>query len=821
MSNIIRKLSGLGLTILLFLTLVLGAQAQEVTPGVTVNDQAVVDSTVTVTQVVSDGPGWIVIHARENGKPGPVIGHTAVSGGENTDVVVEIEVAEATETLYAMLHTDAGEVGTYEFPGDDTPVQVGGEVVSPAFKVTGGITIAPPSVFVVDQRIVDGKVIIAEVVSDGPGWIVIHAQADGKPGPVIGHTAVFDGVNTSLEVDVDMAEATETLYAMLHTDAGEVGTYEFPGADVPVQVEGKVVSPAFNQIQIEGKIGLELMAEGLAAPVVLIPSGDGSGRLFIVDQMGQIRILGADGKLFAEPFLDLRDRMVELRERYDERGLLGLAFHPTYKENGRFFVYYSAPLRADAPSDWDHTSHVSEFRVSSEDPNKADPTSERIILQVDQPQGNHDGGQITFGPDGYLYIPLGDGGRANDVGIGHPPIGNGQDTSNLLGSILRIDIDNGDPYGIPADNPFVNGEGREEIFAFGFRNPFHISFDTGGNHELFVGDAGQNLWEEVDIVTKGNNYGWNIKEGTHCFDPENPSESPSTCPTTDASGQPLIDPVIEFPNGKIPGGLSRVVVGGYVYRGSMLPEFEGKYIFGGWSTSFTEPNGTLLIATPPASGERMWSVGKLEVATNAGGRLGMYLVSFGQDAAGEVYVLASGAGGPGGTAAKVFKIVPAPTGMPAPEATAKPSVTVNDQAVVDSTVTVAEVISDGPGWIVIHAQENGKPGPVIGHTAVSGGENTDVMVEVDVAQATETLYAMLHTDAGEVGTYEFPGDDTPVQVDGQVVTPSFQVTEGLPGMLPGTGGSSAPWATVSLMLLVVGALALASGLGLKRIRRAR
>lgn len=251
---------------------------------------------------------------------------------------------------------------------------------------------------------------------------------------------------------------------------------------------------------------LELVAEGFAAPVLLREAPDESGRLFVVDQAGLIRVVGADGELRSEPFLDLRSRIVPLRTDFDERGLLGLAFHPGYASNGRFHVYYSAPLRAGAPDDFDHTSHVSEFTVSA-DPEVADPASERVILQVDEPQANHNAGTVAFGPDGYLYVSLGDGGGGNDIGTGHVPDwyegnagGNGQDVEqNLLGSILRIDVDTGDPYGIPSDNPFVGETGLDEIWAYGFRNPYRFSFDalTG---TMLVGDAGQELWEEVSLV---------------------------------------------------------------------------------------------------------------------------------------------------------------------------------------------------------------------------------------------------------------------------------------------------------------------------------
>jgi len=405
-------------------------------------------------------------------------------------------------------------------------------------------------------------------------------------------------------------------------------------------------------------VGLELIAEGFTSPLGLIPPGDGTGRLFIIDQIGTIRVMTRDGRVLDEPFLDLRSKVVELNPGFDERGLLGLAFHPACRDNGRFFVYYSAPLRRTAPSGWNNTSHISEFRVSPDNPNKAAPNSERILLQVDQPQANHNAGQITFGPDGYLYIPLGDGGGANDTGIGHPPIGNGQDTSTLLGSILRIDVDSGNPYGIPPDNPFVGKEGQDEIFAFGLRNPFRISFDAGGNNELFAGDVGQNLWEEVNIVTKGNNYGWNIKEGAHCFDPNSPNRSPEQCAEVNASGQLLIDPIMEYKNARTPGGIGTSVIGGFVYRGSALPMFNGTYIFGDFSAGRDRGDGRLFVATKPSTVGQMWSMRELGVATTESGRIDAFVRSFGQDANNELYVLTAEVAGPTGNTGKIYKIIP-------------------------------------------------------------------------------------------------------------------------------------------------------------------
>lgn len=406
-------------------------------------------------------------------------------------------------------------------------------------------------------------------------------------------------------------------------------------------------------------LDVELLAEGLTAPVMLREPPDGSGRLLVVDQAGLIRIVDGDGELLEEPFLDLRSRLVTLQDGFDERGLLGLAFHPDYATNGRFFVYYSAPLRSGAPAGFDHTSHVSEFVVSG-DPDVADAASERIILQVDQPQFNHDAGTVDFGPDGFLYISLGDGGGAHDVGTGHVQDwyeendgGNGQDvTSNLLGSILRIDVDGGQPYEIPADNPFVGEAGLDEIWAYGFRNPYRFSFDplTG---DMLVGDAGQSLWEEVSLVEGGGNYGWNVKEGTHCFDAANPDEELDDCPDTGEFGEPLVDPVIEYANAAN-GGIGVVVVGGFVYRGDAVPELQGQYIFGDYSRAGGEARGVVMMATPAATG--LWPVEELEFG-DPPGELGEFLLGFGQDLAGEVYVLTSDTGIPDGTTGKVYRLV--------------------------------------------------------------------------------------------------------------------------------------------------------------------
>jgi glucose/arabinose dehydrogenase len=406
-------------------------------------------------------------------------------------------------------------------------------------------------------------------------------------------------------------------------------------------------------------VNLQVVAEGLTAPLHVVSAPDGTKRRFIVEQVGVIKILMPDGKLLEEPFLNVRHRLVRLHPDFDERGLLSLAFHPDFKNNGRFFVAYSGLIPGDATLDkvvfYDHTNYVVEYRASKANPNRADAASERIVTKIDWPQFNHNGHWIGFGPDGFLYVSTGDGGFANDWGIGHHVTkGNGQDLMSIQGKILRIDVDKmdaskGESYGIPADNPFVGRQdARPEIWAYGFRNPWRCSFDTGGTKQLFCADVGQNSFEEVDIVTKGGNYGWRVKEGKHCFDYVNPNTHPASCESTG-----MTDPIIEYPNCNVTDnckGLS--ITGGHVYRGSHQP-WQGKYFFGDWSKQFVKRDGRLYVGTNAGG---TWTMEDVKVANMPG--FNAFVLGFGQDDDGEIYVATEETTGPFGGLARVYKITP-------------------------------------------------------------------------------------------------------------------------------------------------------------------
>lgn len=403
-------------------------------------------------------------------------------------------------------------------------------------------------------------------------------------------------------------------------------------------------------------IGLQRVADGFTSPIALADPHDGSGRLLVADQIGVIHVVAPDGSVLATPLLDVRDRLVDVSPTYDERGLLGLALHADFASNGRFYIYYSAPRPANLPSSYDSQTVLAEFRVSADDPNRADPLSERVLARFAQPQANHNGGQLAFGSDGLLYLGAGDGGGANDTGPGHAEGGNAQDRTTPLGKLLRFDVDANpaDPLG----DPLVIDAARTQVYALGFRNPWRFSFDLDetGRERLFVADVGQNSFEEVNWVVAGGNYGWPVREGDRCFN-DGVIAAADQCASTDAVGEPFRSPILAYPHTDANGPVGISVIGGYVYRGAALPALRGAYLFGDFSSGFTAPDGRLFIAREQTDGS--WQRAALRVSTSPDGRLGRYLLSFGRDAAGELYVLTTSNVGPRGQTGAVFRIVPA------------------------------------------------------------------------------------------------------------------------------------------------------------------
>ena len=403
------------------------------------------------------------------------------------------------------------------------------------------------------------------------------------------------------------------------------------------------------------KVKLEEVASGLTHPLAMVTIPDGTGRKAVIEQTGVVRIIDAKGRLLPEPFLDLQPKIITLKHFFDERGLLGIAFHPNYKDNGKFYVAYSAPLRGNALDKklwWSHTNVVSEFQASKGDPNKADGSAERVVNELDWPQFNHNGHWIGFGPDGKLYVSTGDGGYANDWGIGHNVTqGNGQDMTSLHGKMLRFDVDK--PDFIATDNPFVGkGDTKPQIWASGMRNSWRCSFDMGGDKQLFCGDVGQNSFEEINIVPAGANMGWRRMEADKCFDYTKPDAHPATC---DKAG--LTDPIMVYKNcTAIPKDCMGIsVTGGYVYRGPNAA-WAGKYIFGDWSKSFAAMDGQIFVGTKGADGK--WTMEKVVIE---GMTAAPYMLAFAQDDKGEVYALTSISTGPVGGHDKIYKIVPSAT----------------------------------------------------------------------------------------------------------------------------------------------------------------
>jgi glucose/arabinose dehydrogenase len=401
------------------------------------------------------------------------------------------------------------------------------------------------------------------------------------------------------------------------------------------------------------RVSYQKFATGLTSPVGMTPYLDGNEAFLVADQSGMIVFLGAGGGEPTGTFLDLRDRMVELRDGFDERGLLGVALHPDFPKTRKAYVHYSAPLRKGGPKGFDHTAHISEFTVPAGQ-REANPSSERIVLAVDTPQWNHNGGNPVFGPDGYLYIGLGDGGGGSDLGEGHEKGGNGQHLDNLLGKILRIDVDGDAPYGIPKDNPLVGKPGLDEIYAWGIRNPWGLSFDEG---RLFVADVGQNRFEEINLVESGGNYGWPRAEGFASFDQQNPTE-PAKLENPTAPDE-FARPILVYPHNEGFGthtGYGISVTGGQVYRGKAIPSLQGTYIFADWGTSWATSNEGIFAGVPSPGGE--WSMEILPGAIPTDSKEAM-ITGIARDADGEIYILTNGSREPRKADGFIWKMVPA------------------------------------------------------------------------------------------------------------------------------------------------------------------
>ncbi|NXA27494.1 HIPL1 protein, partial [Ibidorhyncha struthersii] len=385
------------------------------------------------------------------------------------------------------------------------------------------------------------------------------------------------------------------------------------------------------------------VANGLCNPVAMVHANDGTHRFFIAEQVGLVWTYLPDRSRLEKPFLNISEAVLTSPWEGDERGFLGIVFHPKFKFNGKVYVYYSVEVR------YEERIRISEFRISPADMNTLDHGSERVILEIEEPASNHNGGQLLFGDDGYLYIFTGDGGMAGDP---FGTFGNAQNKSTLLGKVLRIDVNNNDRgplYRIPPDNPFLNDPtARPEIYAYGVRNMWRCSFDRGepqtkeGKGRLFCGDVGQNKYEEIDIVERGKNYGWRAREGFSCYDKK-------LCAN---SSMDDVLPIYAYPH-----KMGKSVTGGYVYRGCESPNLNGLYIFGDFMS------GRLMsLKEDHATGEWQYS----EICMGTGqtcmfpgliNNYYQYIISFAEDEAGELYFMSTGV--PSATAPHgvVYKVV--------------------------------------------------------------------------------------------------------------------------------------------------------------------
>ncbi|PSP80115.1 hypothetical protein BRC81_02680 [Halobacteriales archaeon QS_1_68_20] len=521
------------------------------------------------------------------------------------------------------------------------------------------------------------------VLDPGTDYAVVCENADGAA-----HNLVVEDGDGDRLVRSDLVEREGATQTVEFTATAEMTTYYCEvhpnsmrgnvdaGQGTPTPEGETTPYPEQGAIPRGPSVRLEPVVEGLISPVAFEPAPGETELQVVVDQVG--RVYRYDDGLVEDPFLDVRDRLVNIGEGtwadYDERGLLGLAFHPEFADNRTFYVRYSAPPREGNPfQDYGHTAVVAEFQAT-EDATYARDDSERIVLEEPLPGPVHNGGGLAFGPDGYLYVGIADGSSHNGAGPGHVedwydgnPGGNAQNVeANRLGGILRIDVDGRDGekgYAIPEDNPLVGRPGHDEYYAWGIRNPWRFSFDSEGR--LFEGDPGGRRFEEVNLVEKGGNYGWNVKEGTHCFDAEDPGQPKDDCPDSTPDdvrgGENLRDPVVEYPhwddNGRPVG---TAVIGGYFYESGGVPDLTDRYVFGDFSRAYERPAGSLFVASP--SDGDLWSMETLVIEGRPEGRLGRFVFGFGRDADGELYLLSNETGGPNGETGTVHRIVEASEG---------------------------------------------------------------------------------------------------------------------------------------------------------------
>lgn len=385
--------------------------------------------------------------------------------------------------------------------------------------------------------------------------------------------------------------------------------------------------PSFTKNNAPATIILSAIkvTDGIKAPTAL--AFPAPNKAWVTEQTGAIRLIKS-GKLTNVVVLDVKEKMIKVNTGYEERGLLNVTLHPKFAVNGKFYIFYSRPYKNEpGKPHFNHTDVVAEYKMLPNS-DQADPNSERIILTQDKPDGNHNGSGIVFGDDGYLYVTFGDGGGQHDQ---HGAIGNGQNLNTWLGKVLRINIDVDSTYSVPKDNPFVGkADVKPEIWAYGFRNPYRITVDRASK-QLFIGEVGQDKWEEVDILQKGVNYGWRVVEGNHCHNPENGCDFTGFTP-----------PITEYAHSE---GVS--VIGGYVYNGKQIPSIKGKYIFGDW----TGPVWYLQKA-----GDK-WLRGNITIKNYPATAK---ITGWGEDQSGELYYLTNtetGPGGPGVTTGSVYKIV--------------------------------------------------------------------------------------------------------------------------------------------------------------------